>query len=86
MRRARFPILGMNFVMLNENEGELVTFVEQAAERGVDCINCITLATYDWGFHNRRTPDSYRREIAAARQRTAKLQVRVKFHPSEDIS
>jgi len=56
MSRARFPILGMNFVMLNENEGELVTFVEQAAERGVDCINCITLATYDWGFHNRRTP------------------------------
>src|SRR5215472_7535562 len=45
MRRARFPILRMNFVMLNENEGELLTFVEQAAERAVDCINCITLAT-----------------------------------------
>ena len=86
MRRARFPIVGMNFVMLNENEGELVRFVEQAAELGVDCINCITLATYDWGFHNRRTADSYRREVAAARQRAAELQVRVKSLPSEDMS
>jgi len=47
--RARFPRVGLNFVMLNENEGELVPFVEQAADFGVDFINCISYASYDWG-------------------------------------
>jgi sulfatase maturation enzyme AslB (radical SAM superfamily) len=36
--RARFPKVGMNFVMLNENEGELVPFIEHAAEFGVDFV------------------------------------------------
>jgi MoaA/NifB/PqqE/SkfB family radical SAM enzyme len=84
--RARFPMLGLNFVMLNENEGELVPFVEQAAEFGVDFINCITYASYDWGFVNRRTPDSYKRELEAAAARMAALGVRCKSFPSDDIS
>ena len=54
--RARFPLVGMNFVMLNENEGELVPFIEHAAEFGVDFVNCITYASYDWGFVNDGTP------------------------------
>ncbi|HTO99194.1 MAG TPA: radical SAM protein, partial [Myxococcales bacterium] len=74
--RSRFPLLGVNYVMLNENEGELVPFVEQAAELGVDFINCISYATYDWGFQNRRSPGSYRQEIEAARRRIAALGIR----------
>ena len=84
--RARFPLLGLNFVMLNENEGELVPFVEQAAEFGVDFVNCITYASYDWGFKNTRTPDSYKRELDAAAARMAVLGVRCKSFPSDDIS
>jgi MoaA/NifB/PqqE/SkfB family radical SAM enzyme len=84
--RARFPLVGVNFVMLNENEGELVPFVEQAADLGVDFINCITYASYDWGFANRRTPDSYKRELDAAATRIAELSVRCKSFPSEDLS
>jgi radical SAM protein with 4Fe4S-binding SPASM domain len=84
--RARFPMIGLNFVMLNENEGELVPFIEQAADFGVDFINCITYASYDWGFCNRRTPDSYKRELAAASARISALGVRCKSFPSEDIS
>ena len=84
--RARFPLLGVNFVMLNENEGELVPFIEQAAEFGVDFINCITYASYDWGFENRRTPDSYKRELDAAATRMTALGVRCKSFPSDDIS
>jgi MoaA/NifB/PqqE/SkfB family radical SAM enzyme len=84
--RARFPLIGMNFVMLNENEGELVPFIEQASEFGVDFVNCITYASYDWGFENRRTPDSYRRELDAAATRMAALGVRCKSFPSNDVS
>jgi radical SAM protein with 4Fe4S-binding SPASM domain len=83
---ARFPLIGINFVMLNENEGELVPFVEQAAEFGVDFVNCITYAAYDWGFKNRRTPGNYKRELEAARARMAALGVRCKSFPSDDLS
>lgn len=84
--RARLPMIGLNFVLLNENEGELVTFVEQAADLGVDFINCITYAGYDWGFQNRRTMDSYRRELAAAARRMEQLGIRCKSFPSDDLS
>ncbi|HZO90091.1 MAG TPA: radical SAM protein [Chthonomonadaceae bacterium] len=84
--RARFPMIGMNFVMLNDNEGELVPFVEQAAEFSVDFLNCITYASYDWGFKNKRTPDSYKRELDAAWKRMEELGVRCKSFPSPDIS
>ena len=84
--RARFPRVGLNFVMLNENEGELVPFVEQAADFGVDFINCISYASYDWGFRNCRTPGSYRRELDAAAARMAQLGVRCKSFPSPDLS
>jgi radical SAM protein with 4Fe4S-binding SPASM domain len=84
--RARFPMIGINFVMLNENEGELVPFVEQAAAFGIDFINCITYAAYDWGFRNRRTPESYRRELDAAANRMSELGVRCKSFPSDDLS
>ena len=84
--RARFPRVGLNFVMLNENEGELVPFVEQAADFGVDFINCISYASYDWGFRNCRAPESYRRELDAAAARMAQLGVRCKSFPSPDLS
>ena len=83
---ARFPMIGLNYVLLNENEGELVKFVEQAHEFGVDFINCITYAGYDWGFQNRRTPENYKRELDAARKRMDELGVRCKSFPSEDLS
>jgi MoaA/NifB/PqqE/SkfB family radical SAM enzyme len=84
--RARFPMVGVNFVMLNENEGELVPFIEQAAELGVDFVNCITYASYDWGFRNRRTSESYKRELEAASTRLAALGMRCKSFPSDDLS
>jgi MoaA/NifB/PqqE/SkfB family radical SAM enzyme len=85
-RGAQTPQVGLNFVMLNENEGELVPFVEQAADLGVDFINCISYATYDWGFSNLRSPESYRRELNAAAERMAELDVRCKSFPSADLS
>jgi MoaA/NifB/PqqE/SkfB family radical SAM enzyme len=84
--RARTPQVGLNFVMLNENEGELVSFVEQADGLGVDFINCITYASYDWGFSNVRSKDSYRRELDAAAERMTELGVRCKSFPSADLS
>ncbi|MFY7951736.1 MAG: radical SAM/SPASM domain-containing protein, partial [Armatimonadaceae bacterium] len=62
----RFPRMGLNFVMLNDNEGDLPAFIELAADLGVDYVNCVTYATYDWGFQNRRTLGSYRSELVAA--------------------
>ena len=84
--RARFPRVGLNFVMLNANEGELVPFIEQAAGFGVDFINCITYATYDWGFENRRSPESYRRELDAAARRLEEVGLDCKSFPSPDLS
>lgn len=83
---ARLPLCGVNYVLLNENEGELVRFVEQAAEIGVDFVNCITYATYDWGFKNRRTRESYQRELDAARARLVQLGLRCRSFPSDDLS
>lgn len=80
-KHGRFPNLGLNFVMVNENEGELVEFVEQAADLGVDYINCISWAAYDWGFKNKRDPDSYLRELDAAQRRMAQLGVRCRSMP-----
>ena len=82
---ARFPMLGLNYVMLNENEGELVPFIEQAAEFGVDFVNCITYAGYDWGFKNKRTEVSYKKELETARKRMDDLGVRCKSFPSDDL-
>jgi MoaA/NifB/PqqE/SkfB family radical SAM enzyme len=84
--RAALPMVGLNFVMLNENEGELVPFIEHAAEVGVDFVNCITYASYDWGFRNARTPDSYKRELDAAAERLTALGMRCKSFPSDDLS
>ncbi len=83
---ARFPMLGINFVMLNENVGELVPFVEQAHEFGVDFINCITFAAYDWGFKNRRSRESYHVELEQAKARMEQLGVRCKSFPDENAS
>lgn len=69
MRRdsgKRFPRMGLNFVMLNDNEGDLPHFIRLAAELGVDYVNCVTYATYDWGFRNRRSLSNYRAELIAA--------------------
>jgi MoaA/NifB/PqqE/SkfB family radical SAM enzyme len=85
-RRSRFPLVGVNYVMVNENEGELVPFIEQAHEIGVDFVNCISYATYDWGFVNRRSRDSYRRELSAARRRLDELGLRCRSFPSDDLS
>lgn len=84
--KAKFPLLGINFVMLNDNEGELVRFVEQASELGVDFVNCITYASYDWGFKNNRDVAGYKRELDAASKRMQELGVRCKSFPSEDLS
>jgi MoaA/NifB/PqqE/SkfB family radical SAM enzyme len=84
--RAKYPMIGINFVMLNENEGELVAFVEQAADFGVDFVNCITYAGYDWGFVNKRTPENYRQELDAAANRMKALGVQCKSFPSDDLS
>lgn len=86
-RRAgtRFPLVGVNFVMLNDNEGELVPFIEQAAEIGVDFVNCVSYATYDWGFENRRSPASYLTELDAARRRLDDLRLRCRSLPSGDL-
>lgn len=84
--RSRFPMVGINFVMVNDNEGELVPFVEQAADLGVDFINCISWAAYDWGFKNRRSPDSYLRELEAGRKRISEIGVRCKSFPEISAS
>lgn len=83
---VRLPMIGTNFVLLNDNEGELVRFIEQSAELGVDYVNCVTYATYDWGFDNRRTPDSYHRELAAGRERLAALGLASRSFASDDLS
>ncbi len=83
---SRFPLVGVNYVLLNENEGELVRFVEQAHELGVDHLNCISYATYDWGFTNRRSRESYRRELEEARRRIGELGIRCRTFPSTDFS
>jgi MoaA/NifB/PqqE/SkfB family radical SAM enzyme len=85
-RGATFPLVGVNFVMLNDNEGELVPFIEQASAIGVDHINCITLATYDWGFVNRRSPANYARELEQAAARLAQLGLHCRSFPSADTS
>jgi MoaA/NifB/PqqE/SkfB family radical SAM enzyme len=85
-RGVRFPLVGTNFVMLNDNEGELVPFVEQSAALGVDFVNCISYATYDWGFKNRRTPASYASELAQAKERLEELSLPCRSFPAEDIS
>jgi MoaA/NifB/PqqE/SkfB family radical SAM enzyme len=84
--RARLPLIGVNYVLLNENEGELVPFIEQAADIGVDFVNCVSYATYDWGFRNHRTRDSYHRELDAARKRLGELDLRCRSFPSDDLS
>jgi MoaA/NifB/PqqE/SkfB family radical SAM enzyme len=84
-RGARFPLLGVNFVLLNDNEGELVPFIEQAQALGVDFVNCISWASYDWGFKNRRCPESYLAELTAARARLETLGLRCKSFPALDI-
>jgi len=89
LRRAaglKLPLVGVNFVLLNDNEGELVPFIEQAAELGVDFVNCISYATYDWGFQNLRSPESYRRELAEAKACLARLQLKCRTFPSDDLS
>jgi MoaA/NifB/PqqE/SkfB family radical SAM enzyme len=81
---ARRPLVGVNFVMLNENEGELVGFIEQAKAIGVDHINCISYASYDWGNQNRRDRGSYEREVAVARRRLDEVGLRCRTLPSID--
>lgn len=80
------PLVGVNFVLLNENEGELVRFIEQAAELGVDYVNCITYATYNWGFVNLRTRESYRTELEQARKRLDELGLKCRAFPADDLS
>ena len=86
LAHARLPMVGVNFVLLNDNRGELVPFIEQAADIGVDFVNCISYASYDWGFRNERSVDDYRRELDAASKRLEQLGLRCKSFPSADLS
>lgn len=83
---SKRPLLGLSYVMLEENEDELVSFVEQAAEIGVDFIDRVSFATRDWGVANRRTAESYRRELSAARLRLDELRLPSRSFPSHDFS
>jgi MoaA/NifB/PqqE/SkfB family radical SAM enzyme len=83
---TRFPLVGTNFVLVNENEGELVPFIEQSAALGVDFVNCISYATYDWGFKNRRTRASYASELQQAKERLEQLSLPCRSFPSDDLS
>ena len=80
----RFPRMGLNFVMLNDNEGDLPTFIDLAADLGVDYVNCVTYATYDWGFKNRRTIGSYRAELIAAGAALQRNQMACRSFPEWD--
>lgn len=80
----RFPRMGLNFVMLNDNEGDLPTFIDLAADLGVDYVNCVTYATYDWGFKNRRTLGSYRAELIAAGAALQRSQMACRSFPEWD--
>jgi len=86
LARSRLPMVGVNFVLLNDNRGELVPFIEQAAEIGVDFVNCISYASYDWGFRNQRAASDYQRELEAGRRRLGELGLRCKSFPSADLS
>jgi MoaA/NifB/PqqE/SkfB family radical SAM enzyme len=89
MRRRlgqRTPLVGVNFVMLDENEGEVAPFVDQAAEIGVDYVNCVSYATYDWGPRNRRDQASYRAELDEARRRLEERGLHARALPSSDMS
>ncbi len=80
----RFPRLGLNFVMLNDNEGELPAFIQLGADLGVDYINCITYATYDWGFQNRRSIENYRAELTEAKKILEKTGLACRYFPEWD--
>lgn len=87
MRKAagkQFPRMGLNFVMLNDNEGDLPAFIELGAELGVDYINCITYATYDWGFQNRRTLESYQAELTEAKKALERTGLACRYFPEWD--
>ncbi len=84
--RAKHPLVGVNYVLQNENEGELVPFIEQAAEIGVDYVNCVSFATYERGFRNRRSKESYRRELAGARACLDQLGLPYRALPEADWS
>jgi MoaA/NifB/PqqE/SkfB family radical SAM enzyme len=86
LARTQLPKVGVNFVLLNENRGELVPFIEQAADIGVDFVNCISYASYDWGFRNQRSASDYQRELERARLRLDQLGLRCKSFPSADLS
>jgi MoaA/NifB/PqqE/SkfB family radical SAM enzyme len=84
--KVKLPLVGVNYVMVNDNEGELVGFLEQAAELGVDFVNCVSYATYDWGFQNLRTAESYRAELRQARARLAELGLKCRSFPAEGLT
>jgi len=80
----RFPRMGLNFVMLNDNEGELPAFIELAHELGVDYVNCVTYATYDWGFQNRRSLENYRAELTEAKKVLERTGMPCRYFPEWD--
>lgn len=87
MRKAagkKFPRMGLNFVMLNDNEGELPAFIALASALGVDYVNCVTYATYDWGFQNRRTLENYRAELTEAKKVLARTGLACRYFPEWD--
>jgi len=83
---SKKTFLGLSYVMLEENENELVPFVEHAAEIGADFIERVGFAARDWGVANRRTPESYHRELSAARWRLEELHLPCRSFPSADFS
>ncbi len=78
------PRMGLNFVMLNDNEGDLPAFLELAHELGVDYVNCVTYATYDWGFQNRRSLENYRAELVEARKVLDRTGMECRYFPEWD--
>lgn len=81
---SKTPLIGINFLLMKENEGELVRFIGLAKELGVDYICEIDTFLFnfgDWKLRELRGMDSYMSELEAGRQELKKIGVRCIYYP-----
>ena len=73
---SKLPLVGINFILMNENEGELKNFIKLAEDLKVDHIASIRVAMLNWGYKNKRSVESFIKELKEAKKVLNKTKIK----------
>ncbi|MFA5031414.1 MAG: radical SAM protein [bacterium] len=81
---SKTPLIGINFILMKENEGELIEFIKLAKELGVDYICEIDSYLFnfgDWKLKGAKPLSFHKKELEEGKQELKKSGIKCMYYP-----